>query len=594
MLHRLSANHESFHTITFVRGLNVIVAERSTASSEKDTCNGVGKSTLIEIINFCMGSRTKAGEGLLIPALADWTFTLELSLGGNRLEVTRAVADPNRIVVNGFSSDWNEQPRTDDATGDKYFSAERWRALLGALLFRIPEPVADLKYRPHFRSLFSYLVRHGSDAYGSPFRHYRQQKTWDMQLHVAYLLGMNWEYASRWQDLKDQDEGLAAIETAISTGAMEGVAGSVGELETRLIQLEDEGRRTRDALNSFKVHPQYESLQSEADRITRRLHELADQGVVFRQRLARYSDSMKGEHPPAAVSLERLYEEAGVVLSGQARRSLEEARVFHEAIVSNRREFLRAEVERLEGSLESCNADIKALTDERASLLEVLRSHGALQEMSVLQERHTALQVTLEQVQARLTERKNLKAKKRGLRKAKTDLIATAERDHEERRPVWSAAVRLFNEHSQALYRSPGRLVIDVSDTGYQYHVEIERDGSEGIEKMKIFCFDLAVLELQVRAGRGIDFLIHDTLMYDSVDARQRALAFQRAHEVTEALGAQYICTINSDMVPSGDFTEGFDLGRFVRLTLSDASPSGRLLGLQFERPRRGKRTEDV
>jgi uncharacterized protein YydD (DUF2326 family) len=152
---------------------------------------------------------------------------------------------------------------------------------------------------------------------------------------------------------------------------------------------------------------------------------------------------------------------------------------------------------------------------------------------------------------------------------------------------VWSSAVRLFNEHSQALYKSPGKLIIDVGDTGYKYQVDIERSGSEGIEKMKIFCFDLAVLQLQMQTRQGIDFVIHDTLMYDSVDARQRALAFELAHKVTTALGGQYICTINSDMVPTEDFTDGFDFSQHVRLTLSDATPTGSLLGMRFERPKK-------
>ena len=102
---------------------------------------------------------------------------------------------------------------------------------------------------------------------------------------------------------------------------------------------------------------------------------------------------------------------------------------------------------------------------------------------------------------------------------------------------------------------------------------------------LKIFCFDLAMLQLQMQARAGIDFLIHDTLMYDSVDARQRALAFERAHAVTTALGGQYICTINSDMIPTDDFSEGFDFQERVRLTLTDATPAGSLLGMRFDRP---------
>ncbi len=585
MIHSVSANQRSFHTVTFTTGLNVILAERSEASTEKDTRNGVGKSMLIEIIDFCLGSRASKGKGLRIEPLEQWEFTLDITLGGNRVKVTRAVAHESRIIVDGPTTGWPEHPEADEKTSELVFTVERWRSLLGWVLFDLPRCADQLPYKPSYRSLVSYLVRRGSDAYDSPFRHFRQQKTWDIQMHTAYLLGMNWEYAARWQGLKDQEDGVKAIVKAIKTGAMDGAIGTVGELETQRIQLEQQTDAAKQALDTFKVHPHYESVQQDADRLTAEIHALVNRNVADRRRLARYEESIKEEKPPASMSLERLYEQSGLVFPDAVKRSLHEARTFHHQIVSNRRDFLEVEIRRVQQAIDKREAQTKDLTEQRADVMQVLQTHGALQEITKLQERHVALQGTLDRVQARLKEMKNLNTTKRNVRTAKVDLAQTAEQDHEQRRDAWSAAVRLFNEHSQALYKSPGKLVIDVGDTGFKYHVDIERSGSEGIEKMKIFCFDLAALELQMRARQGVDFLIHDTLMFDSVDARQRALAFERAHEVTTALGGQYICTINSDMVPTQDFTAGFDFQQHVRLTLSDATPSGSLLGIRFERP---------
>lgn len=587
MIHGLSANQQSFHAVTFTAGLNVILAERSTTSTEKDTRNGIGKSTLIEIIDFCLGSRATTGMGLLIEPLEKWAFTLDITLGGNRVTVTRTVADQNLIVVNGSTKGWPEQPDTDEETGKRIFKADRWRALLGWALFGLPRSMDQLLYKPSYRSLVSYFIRRGLDAYTSPFRHFRQQKTWDIQLHIAYLLGMNWEYAARWQVLKDKEEGVKAFEKAIKTGAMEGAIGTVGELETQRIQLEQQAAAAAQALDSFKVHPQYELIQETANRLTTEIHMLANRNVSDRRRLTRYEESIKEENPPATTSLERLYEESGLVFPDAVKRSLDEARNFHRQIVSNRSDFLEAEIKRIRQAIAERETQIKDMTEQRAEVLQVLKTHGALQEMTKLQEQNMALRGSLDRVQARLQEMKNLKTTKREVKTAKAELVQTAERDHEQRRDVWSASVRLFNENSKALYKTPGKLIIDVGDTGYKYQVDIERSGSEGIDKMKIFCFDLAVLQLQMQMRKGIDFLIHDTLMYDSVDARQRALAFEWAHQVTSALGGQYICTINSDMVPAEDFSEGFDFQQHVRLTLSDATPSGSLLGIRFERPKK-------
>ncbi|MCA9178175.1 MAG: hypothetical protein KDB14_27110, partial [Planctomycetales bacterium] len=191
MIHRVTSNHRSFHPVEFTTGLNIILADRSEASTEKDTRNGVGKSTLLEIINFCLGSRPAKGKGLLIEPLQSWVFTVDITLRDNRVKVTRAVADHNRIVVEGPTDGWPEQPDQDEQTGERVYKAERWRTLLGWALFDLPHSSDQLPYRQSFRSLISYVVRLGPDAYASPFRHVRQQKTWDSQLHTAYVLWMN-------------------------------------------------------------------------------------------------------------------------------------------------------------------------------------------------------------------------------------------------------------------------------------------------------------------------------------------------------------------------------------------------------------------
>jgi uncharacterized protein YydD (DUF2326 family) len=52
MIHGVTANKESFRKVTFLPGLNLVLADRSQVASKKDTTNALGKSTLVEIIDF--------------------------------------------------------------------------------------------------------------------------------------------------------------------------------------------------------------------------------------------------------------------------------------------------------------------------------------------------------------------------------------------------------------------------------------------------------------------------------------------------------------------------------------------------------------
>lgn len=585
MIHSVSANRSSFHPVRFELGLNVILAERTDTSTQKDTRNGLGKSTLLDIIDFCLGSRVTKGKGLIIVPLAGWEFTVEITLAANRIKVTRAIDAPNRFVIDGDTSGWIEQPDTDKDSGERVFNLERWKTLLGWALFGVPRTNDTLKYKPTYRSLISYFIRRGVDAYADPFRHARQQQPWDVQLHTGYLLGLNWEDASKWQELKDQEKGIKAIGEAIKTGAMEGAWGTVGELEAERVQLETQVDTESRALQDFKVYPQYEAVQDEADRTTVEIHSLTNENVSDRRRLGRYKESVAAEKAPSDAAIDKLYEETGVVFPDSVRRTLKEAKEFHSKIVENRRAFLDTEIKRLERQIERRNEKIKELTDSRASSLEILNTHGALQEMTKLQDRHVETRGKLERIRARISEIKDLTARKRDIKVHKTELAKVAEQDHEQRRSVWTIPVRLFSENSQALYKTPGHLAIDITESGFKYDVEISRSGSEGVGKMKIFCYDLMLLQLMAQNRGRLDFLVHDSGLFDGVDERQRALALELAGEITRQTGTQYICALNSDMVPREEFSEGFEFDKCVRLTLTDRNPSDSLLGFHFERP---------
>ena len=56
MLHKLYANKEAFRPIEFKPGLNLIIADKKHDSSIKDSRNGLGKTTLLNIIHFCLGA----------------------------------------------------------------------------------------------------------------------------------------------------------------------------------------------------------------------------------------------------------------------------------------------------------------------------------------------------------------------------------------------------------------------------------------------------------------------------------------------------------------------------------------------------------
>lgn len=581
MIRAVRANQKGFHTALLQPGVNLILADRSKSAGDKDTTNALGKSTLIEIIDFCLGSNTSPGKGLRIEALQGWAFTLEISLSGREVAVTRATDTPGFFAIEGATDDWPVRP-TPNKEGVPGLDAKKWRAVLAWALFGISDLSAESGYKPSARSLLSYFVRNQTAAYNIPFKHFDNQKTWDIQVHNAFLLGLNWEKAATWQQLKDQKNALDALKQAIKTGAVDGELASLGELEAERLRLATQLEREREALSNFRVLPQYREIESQANLLTSQMHGLVNANIVDKRRLDRYRDSLVSEDAPTEDRLEALYGEAGIALPGAVKKTLADARAFNAQIIANRREFIAGEIAALEAAVTERETAIATLTDRRANYLSALAGQGALEELTQLQELHAATRLKVDEITNRITQLRQMTTKADTIKVETVELKRATTLDYEERRALWSQALSLFSEFSENLYKAPGRLVIDIDDTGYKFDVEIAGSPSEGISKMKIFCYDLMLISFARQRGLGIDFLIHDSTIFDGVDPRQRAHALELAAAMAAQHGFQYICTLNTDMVPVGDFTPGFDYESLVRLRLTDTDPTGSLLGFRY------------
>lgn len=467
-------------------------------------------------------------------------------------------------------------PEKDKEHGFEFYKAADWKKLLGMCLFGISS-ISRTKYTPSFRNLISYFVRSGVDAYSTPFSYFRGQPAWNSQVHNAFLLGLNWEHAADVQEIKDKNKAITSLNAAVKNG----IVSSKGELEAERVRLQMEFDREKSALSEFKVHPQYQQLQEQANTLTRSIHDASNKNLMLRRKLERYQESVHSEQAPDVSAVETLYQEAGLTFGDTVKKTLAEAKKFHDEIVQNRKHFLQAEIEELKNQISQYDQIVKSETTKRAELMSVLNTHGALEEFTVLQERLLEKKAKLEEIRQRISDIQEMATRKKEIKAEKIELETKLQRDYEQSRSEWEKAVAGFNENSQALYNESGNLIINVSDNGYSFDVEIPRSSSEGVGKMKIFCYDLMLVNLFTKRGL-INFLIHDSTIFDGVDSRQTAQALEHAHRKASESGFQYICAFNSDALPRDDFSKQFDINSFIRLTLKDQDPKDSLLGFRF------------
>jgi uncharacterized protein YydD (DUF2326 family) len=582
MIRRVSANKKEFHAVTFQPGFNLILAERTEAATDRDSRNGLGKSTLLEIIHFCLGSKGTKDRGVVVDALKDWVFRVDLTAGEHDLSFSRAVADPKWIEVDSKYDDWPIQPTIENNRA--CLSIADQRILLGRMLFSLTADIENVKFGPTYRSLVSYLMRLGPDGFLDPFTHFRMQHTWDKQVNTAYHLGLTWRDATAFQELRVEKGVIDDLTRAAKTGTLPSYLGSEGELEAERVRLATEIHRKGERLAAFKVRDDYREIEQASSSLAEQIHELVNDNISARRKIELYAERLGEERNSVitASEVEKLYQEAGVVLPGQVQRRLSDLKLFHDAVIKNRGAYLTDEIEQLSIAITMRDRQIDDLERRKGDYMRVLESSGALEEYTRLQDLLVESQGRLHDVEARLARLREITRSRSEWEEHKTRVQKAARTHYDELQAERDRAIQYFHANTEALYETPGRLIIDIDDTGFEFDVKIDRSESHGVSNMKIFCFDLMLMQLWSHRNDGPGFLIHDSTLFDGVDERQIAAALELARSESERLGFQYVCSLNSDDLPREELGDGHAVLDAVVLHLRDDDPSGMLLGIEF------------
>ena len=143
-------------------------------------------------------------------------------------------------------------------------------------------------------------------------------------------------------------------------------------------------------------------------------------------------------------------------------------------------------------------------------------------------------------------------------------------------------AIQRFESISSTLFEKTGLLTVENTENGVAIDVTKQGDKSKGIKSMQIYCFDMTLISLLREQGEKIDFLIHDSHLFDPVDSRQVAHALVTGKSLADQYNFQYIVTMNSDQIPYEYLPKEFDVNSVIvepRLTDTD---DGGLFGFRF------------
>lgn len=569
---RLSANKKQFHTIEFKQGLNFIIGKRETPEDKdlKDTYNGLGKSLIIELIHFCLGSdKIDCFE----ENLNDWIFYLEFKIKEEMFKVERSCSEQKNIILNG-----------------EKISINKFKKLMEQKIIAEDDKIAYLS----FRSILSRFIRRSKSSYSKYNLFQVKESEYQKLINNGYLLGLNPKLIENKMQIKKEIDKLNNSKKAFEKDEVlkeyftnnEDLDILITDIKESIVDIEKE-------LEEFKVAENYNDIQMKANELSNEKRDTLNRLVLIENAIRKIDKSLEVKADIQVDSIIKLYEESKVVFQERIVKELKEVTEFHNKLLETRKINLNRQKDNFLNEKKKLELEKDKLGKELDSLMCFLGTHGALDEYKAITERLNLLKRKLEKA----SEYKNLMENYENkiaeanieFEKQKIEAIKYV-KDNESLLQKIMSTFRIF---SKSFYKDKASgLDIKINDKENQLRFDINAkiigDSSDGISEVCIFCFDLTLLILK---NTNIRFLFHDSRLFANMDPRQRLSLIKIIEEECKKSNIQYIASLNEDLITAMESVTDKEVYAYyknliydnTRLILTDKSDEDKLLGMTVD-----------
>jgi len=538
----ISSPKEVIREIPFHKGINLIVDE----SNGQITGNSVGKTTVLKLVDFCLGAKPK-----IIyedPENTKEVYTLVKDyLVDNRVSVflhlTEDLDDEKArsvVIERNFLSRKNIVRKVD---GVSYTESE-FEDKLTELFF--PGQVGK---KPTFRQIISHNIRYSDSSVSNTLKTL-DRYTSDAEYETLYLflLGCDFTKGSAKQEIlqKIQQENIfkARLEKVQTKSAYE-AALSLIELEIKDLD------RKKSVLN---VNENFENDLDSLNRIKYEINLMSSEigNLTIRKNLI---EETKDELSSAASNidmsqLEIIYSQASSNIES-LQKTFEELVVYHNQMVNERISYITRELPGLEDKIRKKDAGLRGLLKREREIAELVSKSDSFEELeSLITELNNKYRDKgeYESVISQLDEvEENIKAYEADLNDIDNELFS------DEFETIVKQQVNKFNEYfsatSEVLYGEKYALKYDkvVNKKGQKLYKfsAFNTNFSSGKKQGEISCFDIAYTLFADKENIPcMHFLLNDKkeLMHDN--------QLVKIAELVNKSSIQFVGSILRDKLP--------------------------------------------
>ena len=572
---KVYANQKCFREVKFNQsGLNFIVAKQKKAETNDDgkTYNGVGKSLIVRIINFCLGA-DKSNYNSFCEKLSGWEFYLDFSIGIKKFTVKRSTNEPQKVLLNN----------------DEY-SIDRYRDVLQNLCFYIPDGVKHLS----FRTLIPFFLRPTKEAYVDCMKPANTHTDYQKLINNALLLGLDVKLAERKYELRQDQEKINNSEKNFKKDELLRdffTGNKVVELE--ISEIEYQIGNIENKLSKFQVAEDYYDIKHESDVINSQLLSFNDEIFIIENNIRNIEESLhiKPVSTISVTDLEKVYNESKVFFPDLVKKTLRDIEVFYDTLTTSRVRRLSEQKNELLISLKEKKAEFVTLQRKFDEKMKYLGEHQALDVFLSLTQECSELKAKRNDLLKYQALQVEYKSKDRQIKKEILELSDITDNYLSEIEDNTKDIKEYFRYLAKRFYpKSTAGLTIQSksgeNQTAFEIDPRIESDASDGINNVKIFCYDLSLLFKG--KNHKINFIFHDSRLFDGIDERQKSVMFSVIKDEFSNTDKQYIATINQNQLnelksnmTDEEYNEIFQNN--IVLTLTDESDVEKLLGVKVD-----------
>jgi uncharacterized protein YydD (DUF2326 family) len=503
-----------FDEVRFQMGINIIRGIYTRSNTEITELNGIGKSTLVRLIDYALLS----DEGKIYfntkkrTFLKEHSVTLELAIDNKTYFIRRDFENPNKAKF-GISLSALEE-----------YIVTELRVILGGLFFGKDDYKGYFE-NIWFRSLIKFFIKDDINHHErkNPLKFVSSHRSdYEAYVHNFFLLGLPNKSVYDYVIYKKKVDDLRKMRSKMTAHILDDTGKRIEEISSEMMQLDKKIQSFQESLNAYKFLKSYEGVEAEIINISGDISKLLSRLTPIQKTLSEYKKSYEYEVEIDSERISKMYSEIKFIFGETIKKQLDDVISFRRTLSENRRKFLAKKETELSTEIENIKAKISGFEDKRSKLYKVLDEKQALDSIKNTYQLMVEEKTKKEKLRHSIESIDKIDEELRQQNSLISEVISNIAKDINSVRQRIDAISSTFIEIIKDCIH-----VIDVSEAVFDIRpspsvrsplkisIEVPKSEALGKQQLKILAYDLTVFFNIIENGRSLPyFLVHDGVFH--------------------------------------------------------------------------------